>query len=50
MHALVDGVARPVAADGTFDARGGMTLLRSGRLTTHARPDEALPVRDRRLQ
>jgi hypothetical protein len=48
--ALVDGAERPVAADGTFDARGTTTLVRSGRLATRVRPDEALPVRDRRLQ
>jgi hyaluronoglucosaminidase len=48
--ALVDGVERPIAADGTFDAQGGMAFVRSGPLATRARPDEALPVRDRRLQ
>jgi hypothetical protein len=50
VRALVDGMERPIAADGTFDARGGTTLLCSGRQTTRARSDEALPVRDRRLQ
>ena len=50
VRALVDGEERPIATDGTFDATGGMTLVRSGRLVTHVRPDEALPVRDRRLQ
>ena len=48
--ALVDGVDRPIAADGSFDARGATTIVRSGRLATRARPDDALPVRDRRLQ
>jgi hypothetical protein len=50
VRASVDGVERAIAADGTFDSRGATTLLTSGRLTTHVRPDEALPVRDRRLQ
>jgi len=50
VQALVDGAERPIAADGSFDARGVRTLVRSGRMATHARPDEALPVRDRRLQ
>jgi hyaluronoglucosaminidase len=50
VRALVDGAERPVAADGSFDARGAMTLVRSGRLETCVRPGEDLPVRDRRLR
>jgi hypothetical protein len=50
VRVLVDGAERPVAADGSFDARGTMTLVRSGRLLTRVRPGEELPVRDRRLR
>jgi hypothetical protein len=49
VRAFVDGEPRTVAADGTFDARGSMTMVRSGRLVTRARPGEELPVRDRRF-
>ena len=49
VRVLVDGEARPVAADGSFDARGTMAMVRSGRLVTRARPGEDLPVRDRRF-
>ena len=50
VRAMVDGAERPIAPDGTFDARGTMTLVRSGRFATRVRADEALPVRDRRLR
>jgi hyaluronoglucosaminidase len=50
VQVYVDGSERPIAADGTFNARGQMALLRSGRLVTRAHPDEELPVRDRRIQ
>jgi hypothetical protein len=50
VRCLVDGAERPIAADGSFDARGTMTLVRSGRLVTRVRPGEDLPVRDRRLR
>jgi len=49
VRAFVDGEPRPVAADGSFDARGTMAMVRSGRLVTRARPGEDLPVRDRRF-
>jgi hyaluronoglucosaminidase len=50
VRALVDGEERPIAADGSFDARGTMTLVRSGGLATRVRPGDDLPVRDRRLE
>ena len=49
VRAMVDGTERTVAPDGSFDGRGAMTLVRTGRLATRVRPGEALPVRDRRL-
>ncbi|HEX4490436.1 MAG TPA: protein O-GlcNAcase [Acidimicrobiia bacterium] len=49
VRVMVDGNERAVAADGTFDGRGAMALLRSGRLVTRVRPGEELPMRDRRL-
>jgi hypothetical protein len=50
VRVFVDGAERPIAADGTFDARGDMALVRSGRLVTRVRAGEALPVRDRRIE
>ena len=50
VRVLVDGAERAVSADGSFDAQGTMTLVRSGRLVTRVRPGEDLPVRDRRLR
>jgi hypothetical protein len=50
IRVLVDGAERPIATDGTFDARGDMTLVRSGRLVTRVRVGEELPVRDRRIE
>ena len=49
VRVLVDGCEREVSSDGSFDARGEMALVRSGRLATRVRPDEDLPLRDRRL-
>jgi hypothetical protein len=49
VRVMVDGSERVVAEDGSFDGRGTMALLKSGRLVTRVRPGEALPMRDRRL-
>ena len=44
---FVDGEERACGADGSFDARGALTLIRSGRFAT--RVDSPPPFRDRRL-
>lgn len=49
VHVTVDGEERAVASDGSFDGRGDMVILRSGRLATRVRPGQGFPVRDRRV-
>ena len=41
--ALVDGEERAIAADGSFDARGAIALVRSGALVTQVHRGEDLP-------
>ncbi len=50
VRVFVDGDARAVDGDGTFDGRGETALLRSGRLCTRVRAGDTLPSRDRRLR
>jgi hyaluronoglucosaminidase len=47
LRVLVDGEERPVAADGTFDGRGTLTLVRAGEWCT--RLDHPLPFNEPRL-
>jgi hypothetical protein len=47
VRVFVDGEERPIDSDGAFDARGDMTLLRSGPFAT--RVDVPLPFREPRL-
>jgi len=48
VRALVDGEERPVGDDGSFDARGTMTLVRCGEYATRVSED-GLPFREARL-
>ena len=49
LRVFADGEERTVEADGTFDARGRMIMVRQGPLCTRVAPGEALPFSDRRL-
>jgi hypothetical protein len=49
VRVLVDGEERAVAADGTFDARGNMLLVRQGSQCTRIDPRDRLPFSDVRL-
>jgi hyaluronoglucosaminidase len=45
----VDGDSRPIGADGTFEARGGVVLVRQGSAGSRLDAGLALPFSDRRL-
>jgi hypothetical protein len=49
LRVLVDGEARALATDGTFDGTGRMVMVRQGPLCTRIAPGELLPFSDRRL-
>jgi hypothetical protein len=49
VRVFVDGDERAVDADGTFDGRGQMVLLRQGPLCTRIEPGKRLPFSDVRL-
>jgi hyaluronoglucosaminidase len=49
VRVLVDGEERTVEADGTFDGRGRMALVRAGTVVTRIAAGEGLPFRDARL-
>jgi hypothetical protein len=49
LRVFVDGEARPVDGDGSFDPRGTMVLVRDGRCATRVRAGERLPFKDARL-
>jgi hyaluronoglucosaminidase len=49
LRVFVDGEARPVADDGSFDARGDMVLVRDQRNATRIAAGDELPFRDARL-
>jgi hyaluronoglucosaminidase len=49
LRVFVDGDARPVADDGSFDARGVMVLVRDERNATRVAVGDELPFRDARL-
>jgi hyaluronoglucosaminidase len=49
VRVFVDGDERPVGADGTFDSRGAMTLVRSGRYATRVAGGDTLPFREARF-
>jgi hypothetical protein len=49
VRVFVDGEERAMAADGSFDARGAMVLVRQGPHCTRIAPGQALPFRDARL-
>ncbi len=46
---LVDGVERPVAADGSFDGRGSALVVRQGPISSRFVAGAPLPFSDRRL-
>jgi hyaluronoglucosaminidase len=49
VRVLVDGEERAVAADGSFDGRGAMALVRQGPLCTRIAAGTVLPFAERRL-
>jgi hypothetical protein len=49
VRVLVDGEERVVGADGDFDGRGAMVLVRQGPLCTRIDPEKPLPFNDSRL-
>ncbi len=49
LRVFVDGEERPVAADGTFDGRGRMVMVRQGPLCTRVVPGAPLPFSDPRF-
>jgi hypothetical protein len=49
LRVFVDGDARVVADDGSFDARGDIVLVRDERNVTRVGADDELPFRDARL-
>jgi hyaluronoglucosaminidase len=49
VRVMVDGGDRAVAADGTFDAQGSVTLVRQGHLCTRIEAGKQLPLSDVRL-
>jgi hyaluronoglucosaminidase len=49
LQVFVDDEERPIAADGTFDARGDSIVVRQGRFATHLECGTGLPFSDRRL-
>ncbi len=49
VRVFVDGEQRGIGAQGEFDARGRMVLVRTGRAATRIDPSVALPFRDARF-
>jgi hyaluronoglucosaminidase len=49
LRVLVDGEERALGADGAFDGRGTMVLVRQGPLCTRIDPEQPLPFNDSRL-
>lgn len=49
LEIVVDGAARPIAPDGTFDGRGTDVVVRQGPISTRVPQGRALPFSDRRL-
>jgi hyaluronoglucosaminidase len=49
LRVLVDGEERAIAADGTFDGRGTMALVRQGPLCTRVAAGQTLPFNEARL-
>jgi hyaluronoglucosaminidase len=49
LRVFVDGAERPLAADGTFDDRGDVVLLRQGSLCTRVPADRTLPFTEPRF-
>lgn len=49
VRVFVDGDERPVGTDGSFDARGAMTLVRCGRYATRVADGDSFPFREARL-